>query len=304
MVILEEKGLLGIGVFLYLKFSSSSTTRTKTFELHQQQNVSLLKNKPKNPILTTFNSPATSARRVSCRYDSYDPYDSRSPMNDRNMYRSGYDYDYTESEHDNDNAYEGPYDNFYGNRREQYHNRYNRDNFAQRGQNWGRDGRNNRSGSSPYGGRAGGQWDEPPPAVASRGFGSNRLPSLFSHNIIPELNMFQGMRGFSGNMRYGGGMMKQRMRRNWRMWDSDFRVSICAVSLESRGYFLTDGLQNTPRGSEKLCSGFSPVLGHGATLIQDCVPTSEPGKHLFPPNSSLRALDGASLDGAFDPGDV
>ncbi|KAK2512452.1 hypothetical protein Q9233_016275, partial [Columba guinea] len=41
------------------------------------------------------------------RYDSYDPYDSRSPMNDRNMYRSGYDYDYTESEHDNDNAYRG-----------------------------------------------------------------------------------------------------------------------------------------------------------------------------------------------------
>ncbi|XP_065511027.1 A-kinase anchor protein 8-like [Caloenas nicobarica] len=156
------------------------------------------------------------------RYDSYESYDSRSPMNDRNMYRSGYDYDYTESEHDNDNAYEGPYDNFYGNRRDQYQNRA-RDNFAPRGQNWGRDGRNNRAGSSPYGGRAGGQWDEPPPAMGSRGFGSNRLPSLFSHNIIPELNMFQGMRGFSGNMRYGGGMMKQRMRRNWRMWDSDFR---------------------------------------------------------------------------------
>ncbi|XP_075302167.1 A-kinase anchor protein 8-like isoform X1 [Opisthocomus hoazin] len=154
------------------------------------------------------------------RYDSYESYDSRSSMNDRDMYRSGYDYN--EPEHDNDNAYEGHYDNFYGNRRDQYQNRA-RDNFGQRGQNWGRDGRNNRPS---YPGRMGGQWNEPPQSMGSRGLGphgSSRLPSLFSHNIIPELGMFQGMRGFSGNMRYGGGMMKQRMRRNWKMWDSDFK---------------------------------------------------------------------------------
>uniref|UniRef100_A0A8C8B816 A-kinase anchoring protein 8 like n=1 Tax=Otus sunia TaxID=257818 RepID=A0A8C8B816_9STRI len=157
------------------------------------------------------------------RYDSYESYDSRSSMNDRDMYRSGYDYN--ESEHDNDNAYEGHYDNFYGNRRDQYQNRA-RDNFGQRGQNWGRDGRNNRPMASSYPGRMGGQWNEPPQSMGSRGLGphgSSRLPSLFSHNIIPELSMFQGMRGFSGNMRYGGGMMKQRMRRNWKMWDSDFK---------------------------------------------------------------------------------
>ncbi|KAK2514088.1 A-kinase anchor protein 8-like [Columba livia] len=73
------------------------------------------------------------------RYDSYDPYDSRSPMNDRNMYplrlrlrlhRIG--------TRQRQRPTRGPTDNFYGNRREQYHNRYNRDNFAQRGQNWGR----------------------------------------------------------------------------------------------------------------------------------------------------------------------
>uniref|UniRef100_A0A8C0HJF2 A-kinase anchoring protein 8 like n=1 Tax=Buteo japonicus TaxID=224669 RepID=A0A8C0HJF2_9AVES len=157
------------------------------------------------------------------RYDSYESYDSRSSMNDRDMYRSSYDYN--ESEHDNDNAYEGHYDNFYGNRRDQYQNRA-RDNFGQRGQNWGRDGRNNRPMASSYPGRMGGQWNEPPQSMGSRGLGphgSSRLPSLFSHNIIPELSMFQGMRGFSGNMRYGGGMMKQRMRRNWKMWDSDFK---------------------------------------------------------------------------------
>ncbi|XP_074021242.1 A-kinase anchor protein 8-like [Numenius arquata] len=157
------------------------------------------------------------------RYDSYESYDSRSSMNDRDMYRSGYDYN--ESEHDTENAYEGHYDNFYGNRRDQYQNRA-RDNFGQRGQNWGRDGRNNRPMGSSYPGRMGGQWNEPPQSMGSRGLGphgSSRLPSLFSHNIIPELGVFQGMRGFSGNMRYGGGMMKQRMRRNWKMWDSDFK---------------------------------------------------------------------------------
>ncbi|KFZ45812.1 A-kinase anchor protein 8-like, partial [Antrostomus carolinensis] len=157
------------------------------------------------------------------RYDSYESYDSRSSMNDRDMYRSGYDYN--EPDHDNDNAYEGPYDNFYGSRRDQYQNR-SRDSFGQRGQNWGRDGRNNRPMTSSYPGRMGGQWNEPPQSMGSRGLGphgSSRLPSLFSHNILPELNVFQGMRGFSGNMRYGGGMMKQRMRRNWKMWDSDFK---------------------------------------------------------------------------------
>ncbi|NXW51312.1 AKP8L protein, partial [Nyctiprogne leucopyga] len=157
------------------------------------------------------------------RYDSYESYDSRSSMNDRDVYRSGYDYN--DSEHDNDNAYEGPYDSFYGSRRDQYQNR-SRDNFGQRGQNWGRDGRNNRPMTPSYPGRVGGQWNEPPQSMGSRGLGphgSSRLPSLFSHNILPELNMFQGMRGFSGNMRYGGGMMKQRMRRNWKMWDSDFK---------------------------------------------------------------------------------
>ncbi|NXF42159.1 AKP8L protein, partial [Nyctibius bracteatus] len=170
-----------------------------------------------------MDSDAMQGGHYGDRYDSYESYDSRSSMNDRDMYRSGYDYN--EPEHDNDNAYEGHYDNFYENRRDQYQNR-TRDNFGQRGQNWGRDGRNNRPVTPSYPGRMGGQWNDPPPSMGSRGLGppgSSRLPSLFSHNILPELGMFQGTRGFSGNMRYGGGMMKQRMRRNWRTWDSDFQ---------------------------------------------------------------------------------
>ncbi|XP_010013108.1 PREDICTED: A-kinase anchor protein 8-like, partial [Nestor notabilis] len=155
------------------------------------------------------------------RYDSFDSYDSRSSANDRDMYRPGYEYG--EAEHDPDGSYEGPYDNFYGNRRDQFQSRA-RDNFGQRGQNWGRDNRNNRPLASAYPGRMSGQWNDAPQSMGSRGpHGSSRLPSLFSHNIIPELSMFQGMRGFPGNMRYGGGMMKQRMRRNWKMWDSDFK---------------------------------------------------------------------------------
>lgn len=172
--------------------------------------------------------PPPLSRCPSPRYDSYDSYDSRSSLNDRDMYRPGYDYG--EPEPDNDGAYEGPYDNFYGGRRDPYPNRP-RENFGQRGQNWGREGRNNRPPGSPYPGRAGGQWNEPAAAMGSRGYGppgSSRLPSLFSHNILPELGMFQGLRGFPGHGRYGGGMMKQRLRRNWRTWDSDFRVSECA----------------------------------------------------------------------------
>ncbi|XP_074917071.1 A-kinase anchor protein 8-like isoform X2 [Chelonoidis abingdonii] len=157
------------------------------------------------------------------RYNTYESYDSRSSLNDRDLYRSGYDY--SEAEHDTENAYEGCYDSFYGNHRDQYQNRA-WDNFGQRGQNWVRDGRNNRPMASSYSGHMGGQWNEPPQPMGGRGHGphgSSRLPSLFSHNIIPELSMFQGMRGFSGNMRFGGGGMKQRMRRNWKMWDADFK---------------------------------------------------------------------------------
>ncbi|XP_066470164.1 A-kinase anchor protein 8-like isoform X3 [Tiliqua scincoides] len=153
-------------------------------------------------------------------YDTYESYDSRSSLNDRDLYRSGYDY--SEAEHETDNAYEGHYDNSYGNRRDQYHNRA-RDNFGHRGQNWARDGRNNRPMASAYSGRMGGQWNDPPAPMGGRGHGPSRPPSLFSHRLFPEYNMFQGMRGFSGNMRFGGGGMKQRMRRNWKMWDADFK---------------------------------------------------------------------------------
>uniref|UniRef100_A0A8B9I998 A-kinase anchoring protein 8 like n=1 Tax=Anser brachyrhynchus TaxID=132585 RepID=A0A8B9I998_9AVES len=191
------------------------------------------------------------------RYDSYESYDSRSSMNDRDLYRSGYDYN--EAEHDNDNAYDGPYDGPYDG--DQYQNRA-RDNFGQRGQNWARDGRNNRPMASSYSGRMGGQWNEPPQGMGARGLGphgSSRLPSLFSHNIIPELGMFQGMRGFSGNMRFGGGMMKQRMRKNWKMWDSDFKKRKQTNSSDEPDSKAakTDGSDNSDSDNEEGTEGES-----------------------------------------------
>ncbi|XP_048364482.1 A-kinase anchor protein 8-like [Sphaerodactylus townsendi] len=45
------------------------------------------------------------------RYDTYESFDSRSSLNDHDLYRSGYDY--SEPEHETDNAYEGHYDNSY-----------------------------------------------------------------------------------------------------------------------------------------------------------------------------------------------
>ncbi|XP_057289012.1 A-kinase anchor protein 8-like, partial [Pezoporus wallicus] len=153
--------------------------------------------------------------------DRYDSYDSRPSATERDVYRAGYEYG--EAEAENDGSYEGPYESFYGNRRDQFQARA-RENFGQRGQNWGRENRSNRPLASAYPGRMSGQWNEAPQAMGSRGpQGSSRLPSLFSHNIIPELGMFQGMRGFQGSMRYGGGMLKQRMRRSWKMWDSDYK---------------------------------------------------------------------------------
>ncbi|NWY22962.1 AKP8L protein, partial [Aphelocoma coerulescens] len=197
------------------------------------------------------------------RYDPYESYDSRSSLNDRDLYRPGYDYpdypdypndypdypndypDYPNDYPDYPNDYPGDYpgdypdypnesepdaNDFYGSRpREQQFQGKFRESFGQRGHGWGRE--------RPFPGYPGrGGWNEPrgPP-------GSKRLPSLFSQNILPEPGAFQGFRGFPGNFR---GM--KRMRRGWKMWDADFRVS-------SGGFFffLTVSWRKQPSGSEE-----------------------------------------------------
>ncbi|XP_069459998.1 A-kinase anchor protein 8-like isoform X4 [Ambystoma mexicanum] len=152
-------------------------------------------------------------------YESYESYDSRSSLTDRDLYRSGYDYSEAQ---DTDNAYEGRYDSPYGNRRDQIQTRA-RSNFGQRGQNWGRDGRKNRPMAS-FPGRLSGQWNEPQQPMGGWGSGASgspRPPSLFSQKAYPEINMFQGMRGFPGNRRFGGGGFKTRPRKSVKVWDGD-----------------------------------------------------------------------------------
>ncbi|XP_001367458.1 A-kinase anchor protein 8-like isoform X1 [Monodelphis domestica] len=147
------------------------------------------------------------------RYDSYEAYDSRAALSDRDLYRSGYDY--SEIDPEMEMAYEGHYD--------AYRDHFQvRDAFGQRAQGWARDGHTNRPMAAGYGR----MWDDPMGARGQCVPGSSRLPSLFSQNIIPEYGMFQSMRGSYGNMRFGFGLgsgMKQ-MRRTWKTWaTTDFR---------------------------------------------------------------------------------
>nr|XP_033781089.1 A-kinase anchor protein 8-like isoform X2 [Geotrypetes seraphini] len=162
-----------------------------------------------------------SATTTNYGYDSYESYDSRSSLDNRDLYRSGYNY--SEAGYDqNMTAYEGRYDSSYGNSRDQFQNKA-WDNYGQRGQNWARDGRNKGPMASSFSGYMGGQWNEPLQPKGRRGpgaSGSSRLPSLFSQKVHPEHNMFQGQRGFSGSMNFGNAF-KQQMRKNWKMWDGD-----------------------------------------------------------------------------------
>uniref|UniRef100_A0A6I8NMI8 C2H2 AKAP95-type domain-containing protein n=1 Tax=Ornithorhynchus anatinus TaxID=9258 RepID=A0A6I8NMI8_ORNAN len=147
------------------------------------------------------------------RFDSYDVYDSRATLNDRDIYR--FDYDYSEIDPEMEMAYESHYDAY----REQFQIR---DSFGQRAQGWARDGRTNRSVAAGYGR----MWDDPMAARSHCGPVSSRLPSLFSQKIIPEYGVFQSMRGAYGNMRFGFGFgsgLKQ-MRRTWKTWgNADFK---------------------------------------------------------------------------------
>lgn len=174
-----------------------------------------------------------------CRYDSYEACDSRAVLNERDLYRSGYDYG--ELDPEMEMAYEGQYDAY----RDQFRMRGG-DTFGPRAQGWACESRSGRPMASGYGR----MWEDPMGARGQCMPGAPRLPSLFSQNIIPEYGMFQGMRGggaFPGGSRFGFGFgngMKQ-MRRTWKTWTTaDFRVS--GGSCPSQ---LFTGLQKAPRAT-------------------------------------------------------
>ncbi|NXR16414.1 AKP8L protein, partial [Cinclus mexicanus] len=119
---------------------------------------------------------------------------------------------------------------FYGRqhpREQQFHGKF-RENFGHRGHSWARERQ------FPGFGMRGG-WGE------GRGQpGSRRLPSLFSHNIIPEAGAFPPFRGFPGAFR---GL--KRMRRGWKMWDAEFRPQRKRLRRDSFGK-----KRKQPSGSE------------------------------------------------------
>ncbi|XP_042200633.1 A-kinase anchor protein 8-like [Callorhinchus milii] len=150
-------------------------------------------------------------------YAPYESYDSRSSLNDQDLYRSGYGY--SEYGPNRNDSYGGRYDHYdssYETRHDPYQNR--RDLYGpsyHRGQNWSRDrppyNRANRNDPfmSPGSGRMSARWNE----LSMGGRGPNaaparNLPSLFSPNIIP-MDLFRGQ---GSGRPLGGGRQRRRER--------------------------------------------------------------------------------------------
>ncbi|XP_042200621.1 A-kinase anchor protein 8-like [Callorhinchus milii] len=152
------------------------------------------------------------------RFTPYESYDSRSSLNDQDLYRSGYGY--SEYGPNYSDSYGGRYDHYdnssYGSRKDQFQNRpYGN----QRGQNWSRDWAPHKrpNWNDPYvqhasSRRMSAHWNE----LSMGGRGPNvasarNLPSLFSPNIIPmDLFRVQG----SGRSLGGGRQRKKDKNRN------------------------------------------------------------------------------------------
>ncbi|XP_009581288.1 PREDICTED: A-kinase anchor protein 8, partial [Fulmarus glacialis] len=162
----------------------------------------------------------------SFRFESFESYDSRSSMNDRDVYRSGYDYG--EVGTDRNDSFGSQFDN----RRDQSRNRGNnygliRGRGQNRVQNRGRLNAFNRTDHfmpSSSSERLSARWNELN-YMGGRGMGgagSNRLPSLFSQALVPDYGDYDydyGMMGMSGmgmgrygNMPYGMGRQRNRDR--------------------------------------------------------------------------------------------
>ncbi|KAK1153951.1 A-kinase anchor protein 8-like [Acipenser oxyrinchus oxyrinchus] len=165
------------------------------------------------------------------RFDQYESYDSRSTsLNHRDLYRSAYGYSEggldPQRQHRGGSSYAAgrfgnpaPSSSFssampsYGSGHA--HSQRPRDNF---GQGW--PGRSQRGLGGAAGRGFGDRWSEP--RTGARGSGSSRgpspggkPPSLFSHDMHPEMGAFQ--KGSPGDRRFGGaagfGVDRQRVRK-------------------------------------------------------------------------------------------
>uniref|UniRef100_A0A8C3SSP7 Uncharacterized protein n=1 Tax=Chelydra serpentina TaxID=8475 RepID=A0A8C3SSP7_CHESE len=152
----------------------------------------------------------------SFRFESFESYDSRSSMNDRDLYRAGYDYG--EVGTDRNDSFGSQFDS----RRNQSSNRGNsygliRGRGQNRIQNRGRLNAFNRTDRfmpSSSTERLSARWNELN-YMGGRSMGGpcpNRLPSLFSQALVPDYCDYgdYGM-GRYGNMPYGVGRQRNRV---------------------------------------------------------------------------------------------
>ncbi|XP_067829240.1 A-kinase anchor protein 8-like isoform X2 [Heptranchias perlo] len=153
------------------------------------------------------------------RFAPFESYDSRSSLDDRDLFRSGFDY--SESGPNRNDSYGGRFDRFDSsarNRRDQFRNRARDGSGKQRGQNWSRDRpqnnrpfRNDPFSSSSSSERLSARWNELSMGLGGRGFAaaSRNLPSLFSQALTSGFGLF-GMQGMG--KQFGGGRQRRRER--------------------------------------------------------------------------------------------
>lgn len=159
----------------------------------------------------------------SFRFESIESYDSGSSLNNRDLYRSGYEY--SEAGADRNDSFGSRFDNS-GNRKDQSRNRGrdngpNRQRGQNRPQNRGRPNtfnRNDRFMPTSSSERLSARWNELN-NMGGRGMGGpspGRLPSLFSQPLVPPHYGMMGMQGMGGypgiGMPFGGGRPQMRMR--------------------------------------------------------------------------------------------
>ncbi|XP_038640695.1 A-kinase anchor protein 8-like isoform X2 [Scyliorhinus canicula] len=156
------------------------------------------------------------------RFAPFESYDSRSSLDDRDLFRSGFDY--SESGPVRSDSYGGRFNRFNNsarNRRDQFRNRAREGSGKQWGQNWSRDRPpNNRpfwndpfSSSSE---RLSAQWNELSMGYGGRGYAppSRNLPSIFSQALTSGFGMF-GVQGVG--KQFGVGRQRRRERNRYKI---------------------------------------------------------------------------------------
>ncbi|XP_078387317.1 A-kinase anchor protein 8-like [Cetorhinus maximus] len=158
------------------------------------------------------------------RFVPFESYDSRSSLDDRDLFRSGFDY--SESGPNRNDSYGGRFDRFDSsarNRRDQFRNRARDGSGKQWGQNWSRDRppnnrpfRNDPFSSSSSSERLSAQWNELSMGYGGRGYvpPSRNLPSLFSQALTSGFGMF-GVQGVG--KQFGAGRQRRRERNRFRI---------------------------------------------------------------------------------------